>query len=68
MCAFSEEWCERGDVIGIDVDDGTMGAERERQVGVALAVLVQLGGGGVVVLDRLAERGVADGIEHREVE
>ena len=40
--------------LGIDVDDGAVGDERERDVAVALAVLVEVLGGSMVELDRLA--------------
>ena len=42
--------------LGVDVDDGAVGDERERRVAVALAVLVELLGRPVVVLDGLLER------------
>ena len=42
--------------LEVDVDDGPMGDEGERRVAVALAVLVELLGGPVVVLDGLLER------------
>ena len=38
--------------VGIDVDDGAVGDERERRVAVALAVLVEVLGRRVVVLAR----------------
>ena len=42
--------------LGVDVDDGAVGDEGERRVAVALAVLVEVLGRAVVVLDRLVER------------
>ena len=42
--------------LGVDVDDGAVGDERERRVAVALAVLVEFLGRRVVVLDGLVER------------
>ena len=41
--------------LGVDVDDGAVGDERERGVAVALTVLVELLGRPVVVLDGLVE-------------
>ena len=41
--------------LGVDVDDGAVGDERERRVAVALAVLVEVLGRAVVVLDGLVE-------------
>ena len=55
--------------VGVDVDDRPVGDERERGVAVALALLVELLGGPVVVLDRPVELGVAhrvgDGLAER---
>ena len=46
--------------LDVHVDDGAMGGEGERRVAVALAVLVELLGRPVVVLDRPVERRIAD--------
>ena len=42
--------------LDVDVDDGPVGDERERRVAVALAVLVELLGRRMAILDRLVER------------
>ena len=51
--------------LGVDVDDGAVGDERERGVAVALAVLVEVLGRAMVVLEGLVERQPGRGLGDR---
>ena len=54
--------------VGVDVDDGAVGDERERDVAVALPVVVERLGGAVAELDLPLEHGVSQRVAERHAQ